>query len=80
MQAFTPPRRRSRREAIAEALRLDETEDAAITELRALVAAVETRSDRLLTRYCGRPVRPFAHLARDARLHLAPPMHHLREW
>ena len=79
MQACASTRRPSRREAIAEALRLGE-EDEAITELRALIAAVETRSDRLLTRYCGRPVRPFAHLARDARLHLAPPMHHVREW
>jgi hypothetical protein len=83
MQAYPLPHRLPRREAIAEALRLDEPPDdgdAAIAELRALVAAIETRSDRLLTRYCGRPVRPFAHLAPDRRPLAALPLHHGNEW
>jgi hypothetical protein len=90
MPANPLPRRLPPREAIAEALRLEEppgeplgeTDEAAgsLAELRALVAAIETRSDRLLARYCGRPVRPFAHLAADHRRRLPAPTHHASEW
>ncbi len=66
--------RPSAREAIAEALRLEE-EDEAIAELRSFVAAVETRADRLLLRYCGRPVRPYAHLPHQ-RPQLRALIHH----
>ena len=79
MNSTRIPRPLSRRQAFAEALRLEE-EDDDVAELRAFVAAVETRSDRLLMRYCGRPVRPFAHLPHDHRPHLALPTHHAREW
>jgi hypothetical protein len=83
MQAYPLPRRLPPREAIAEALRLGEgpgERDDTIAELRALVAAVETRSDRLLARYCGRPVRPFAHPAPDRRSHPPHALHHGSEW
>jgi hypothetical protein len=79
MQARPLPRRLPAREAIAEALRLEEADDT-LVELRALVAAIETRSDRLLARYCGRPVRPFAHLAPDRRPRPPLAFHHGGEW
>ncbi|HRO11129.1 hypothetical protein [Amaricoccus sp.] len=50
------PRRTPLRDAIAEALFTTAGADAAV-ELRALVAARETRAERLFARYRGRPSR-----------------------
>ncbi len=51
-----PSRRPSLREAIADAI-LRAGEDDPTAELRALVAALESPTDRLLARYRGRPAR-----------------------
>jgi hypothetical protein len=52
-------RRTGLRDIIADSLiGADETDR--ISELRAVIAALETPADRLLARYRGRPARPLA--------------------
>ena len=59
MPSPSPRRRSGLREIIAATfIGVDETDR--LSELRAVIAALETPADRLLARYRGRPARPLA--------------------
>ncbi len=64
MHTHSPRRRSSLRHVIADMMITDGGDD--ISELRAIVAALETPADRLLARYRGRSDRPLAGLRRPA--------------
>ena len=60
MHGFSPRRHPSRLRAILADTLIGADETADLSELRALVAAIESPADRLLARYRGRPDRPLA--------------------
>jgi hypothetical protein len=63
MHSLSPRRHRSRLGAIMLDTLIGTDPAADLSELRALVAVVESPADRLLARYRGRPSQPF-HAAR----------------
>jgi hypothetical protein len=60
MHGFSPRRHPSRLRAILSDTLIGADETTDLSELRALVAAIESPADRLLARYRGRPDRPLA--------------------
>jgi hypothetical protein len=59
MTSFSPRRRSGLRDIVADTfIGADETDR--ISELRAVIAALESPADRLLARYRGRPTRSLA--------------------